>query len=727
VTLIGIVAPSLLLVWALRRWIGDVPWRIAGLFLALTLGFLHGAVFTSKVPVPVDEVARGYPYRGIFGEVEARNPLTNDTVKLFLPWMQVAREELAHFRAPLWNRYAFSGYPLLGNGESAPFSPLFLATLIVPLPKQIVAMAGLKIFIALLFAFLFVKRFGGSDAAACFAACAYAFSVGETVNLYYSSGTVMSMLPAALYALLYAMDVSSRRGVVLVALVIASMMAGGHPESVLHIAMGAFLLLAVELALAADRRDWLRRFRYPLLGVIAGVALSAPAWVPSAVQVPLSARYAALRGTAHAETFPLTALWAMVSPNGFGNPLRHNWNWISNYFTIASSYIGLLPLVLAIALLVSRRAAARERAWIGVAAVIYLIAMNWSVVGHAVRALPLLDVTAHDKFRFVACFIATAAGALWLDRSPERWIVSTVAVVIAGLAVYVWRLRPAVVRPIDLVGAAAVLAFVFLPYRWAFVLVTIELFVLNAGFNALVDGRYYRPQLPIIDALRQHAPAEPFRIVGHDWVFLPNAAAQYGLEDIRGSDPMAFRWYVEALKPIAIENAEFDVLRIGDVDGELIDFLNVRLLLAEPGASFGPRWRLIYSGPDGTLFENRQARGRFTLAGGSVRVRDCYTLDVETPVGGLVESSLPANGWMVTVAGRPVPVELVRGGFLGFRVAAGKYRIHVSYRPISYYGSLVLALIAAAALIFPKSGNRTPPTAVVTGPNAGSSSLTTEP
>ena len=76
--------------------------------------------------------------------VDARNPLTNDTVKLFLPWMQVAREELSHGRAPLWNRYSFAGYPLLGNGESAPFSPLFLATLFVPLPKQIVAMAGLR-------------------------------------------------------------------------------------------------------------------------------------------------------------------------------------------------------------------------------------------------------------------------------------------------------------------------------------------------------------------------------------------------------------------------------------------------------------------------------------------------------------------------------------------------------------------------------------------------------
>jgi hypothetical protein len=97
----GIVLPSLLLAWAVRRWIAPVPWGFIALFLALTLGFLHGAVFTSRLPVPVDEVARGYPYKGVVGEVTPRNPLTNDTAKLFLPWMEVARDELFAFRAPL--------------------------------------------------------------------------------------------------------------------------------------------------------------------------------------------------------------------------------------------------------------------------------------------------------------------------------------------------------------------------------------------------------------------------------------------------------------------------------------------------------------------------------------------------------------------------------------------------------------------------------------------------
>ena len=182
-TFLGIVVPALLIALALRRWFGPLPWSVIAISLALTLAFLHGAVFTKRVPVPLDEVMRGDPYRGIVGAVSPRNPLTNDTVKQILPWMQLAREELRHGRVPLWNPYQFSGYPLLGNGQSAPFAPIFLATLFVPLPHQLVAMAGLKIFLALIFGWLFLRDEGVSPWAALFGSAVFAFSVFETVYL----------------------------------------------------------------------------------------------------------------------------------------------------------------------------------------------------------------------------------------------------------------------------------------------------------------------------------------------------------------------------------------------------------------------------------------------------------------------------------------------------------------------------------------------------------------
>lgn len=701
-TLLGIVLPSLLLAFAVRRWLAPVPWRIVVLFLILTLAFLHGAVFTSKLPVPVDEVARGYPYRAVTGEVAPRNPLTNDTVKLFLPWMEVAREELFHFRAPLWNRYSFSGYPLLGNGESAPFSPLFLTTLFVPLPGQIVAMAGLKTFVALLFGYLFARRAGAGEAASCFAASAFAFSVFQTVFLYYSTTAVTAFLPAALYALLEAQERGRKRDLVLVALVVGTLLSNGHPESVLHIAIGAAGLLAIDFGLAREKRAWLVRFRVPVLGAVAGLALAAPSWVPVLEQVLLSTRLADLRRFGgHAATYPLTAAWAMVSPNGFGHPVRGNWSWIFNYSLVAASYVGLIVLALFATALVTRRIGLRERLWALYAVLLWLIALGWSPLGKAFNAVPPFSITANDKLRFVALFLVAVVAARLLDRFT-RWY-ALFAVACAGAAIYVYALRPAVQRPWDLVAPATVLLLALLPRRFvpagAFVLLTADLFILNAGFNALVEGRYYKPELPIVQALKRIAPAEPYRIAGFDWMFLPNASAQYGLEDVRGSDPMSYDTYTELLKPIVVDDRSIDLDRIVEVNHPLLDRLNVRYLLTEPGHAPGGRWRPVYRGADGALFENPSVLPRFYVqeGDGDVAIRQTapgrFVLRVRarTPVR-IASSQVAGPGWRVSRG------ERADDAFIGLRLAAGEQTVEIVYRPLSFWLSVAAAALAAGVL-----------------------------
>lgn len=761
-TVAGIVAPSLLLVGALRRWIAEVPWRMAMLFLLLTLAFLGGAVFTTKLPVPVDEVARGYPYRGLFGDVRARNPLTNDTAKLFLPWMQVAREELAHGRAPLWNRYAFSGYPLLANGESAPFAPFFLATLFVPLPKQIVAMAGLKIFASLLFGFLLIKREGVSDAAAAFGASAFAFSVFQTVFLFYSTTAVTALAPAALFSLFYAMDIAAKRGVVLVAIVVGSLMASGHPESVLHIAIAAAVLFAIDLALSPTRSDWVARFRYPLIGSLAGLLISLPAWLPVAEQVPLSTRFAELRAVPHEPPFPWAAAWALVAPNGFGNPVRHNWSWIRNYSSVATSYVGLLVLGSFIAALFSRRLNLRYRLWGAASVAMFLVAMQWTVVGRVVGALPLLSISANDKLRFVACLLIAAVAAKWVDGAPHAGMFTVTALPLGACALYAWSQHRAIGRPADLIGVAAVVAFLVVlavpRFRRrapaaALALCVLELFVLNVPFNALVSAKYFRPRLPIVEAIRARASGQPFRIVGFDWTFLPNAAAQYQLEDVRGSDPMSFRSYTEFLRLIAEQEPGTDVLRVRDVNHAAIDFLNVRFLVADPGAEFAGKWKEAYRGNDGVLYENSRVLPRFFVplnlkraegpalaevasiddyaqeafvsgaaapaagtnpAGVTVvetsRGRTAgFALRIHTPARAVIASSEPmSRWWRVRVNGRSVRLFVINTAFLGFSVDAGDSRVTVEYVPLAYYGSVVVAMAGIAGLVFLPRRKRAP-------------------
>jgi len=686
--LLGILLPALAVSIGLRRWFAPLPWRVIATSLVLVLGFLHGAVFTTRLPVPVDEVVRGDPYRGVFGAVESRNPLTNDTVKQILPWMQVVREELRAGRLPLWNRYQFSGYPLLGNGQSAPFAPIFLATLFVPLPGQIVAMAGLKIFLSLIFGWLFLREEGVSPAAALFGSAIFAFSVFQTVYLYYPMATVTSLLPAAAFAVVGCARHGTRRWLLLLALVAAAIMSSGHPESALHIAIACGVLLLLE------RRNPVRAIAAAFLGL----ALSAPAWLPVVEQALLSVRAASLAVETRG-AFDRNLAWLFLNPDGFGNPSRGNWQWIYNYSIVAPTYLGLLPLALCAA---ARRG--RELALVTIGVLFFLVAMNWTPIGHAVNAIPPFTLVAMDRLRFVIVFFVAIVAARAVDRVSVRVaIASAVLVLAAGWLLHAkWQVT---LGWTSAAGIAAVLLF------WiAFVLrrelapvaalgaIVLELFVFNSGFNTLTSRAYYRPPLPILSRLHELTRGEPVRIVGHDWTLLPNAAAQYGLEDVRGSDPMALASYARFFRTIAVDDPSSDVLRVQNADSPGLAFLGVRFLLTGPSYTASPAWTLRYEGPEGRLYESNGWRRRFFAPRGDARigaiVEESPTrirVDVEATGPAFIASSqVWAPGWRVD-RGRIV---LLDGTFIGLALPAGRQTITLTYRPRSFAVGCAVSLLA---------------------------------
>jgi len=279
------------------------------------------------------------------------------------------------------------------------------------------------------------------------------------------------------------------------------------------------------------------------------------------------------------------------------------------------------------------------------------------------------------------------------------------------LALYVYAKRSDLMRPIDLLGIAAIVIFLFLPPRlrtWgAVALAFVELFVFNAGFNALVDAKYFRPTVPMIEALRAHASREPFRVAGLLWTLLPNASAQYGLEDVRGSDPMALAAYDRFLQRLTTGSGAGPWVRlIADANKPELAFLNVRFLLAAPDApSPGGVWRLIYHGADGTLWENPAALPRFFARGAEIRnLRSTspgeFVMVVSTPSPVLVESSEPlAPGRRVYVGTRRAPLRHVADSFIGFEVPAGTWQVRVVYRPVSFYVSSAISLMTMVALV----------------------------
>ena len=754
-TLAGVILPSVLITLAVRRWIAPVSWKLAFGLVALAVLFIWRGVFTETVPLPLDEVMRGYPYRGLFPVDRAQNYLTNDTVKQILPWMETVRDELFRGRLPLWNRHLFSGYPLLGNGQSAPFSPFFLATIFVPLPKQMVAMAGVKLFVALLFGVLLLRREGVSTAAGVLGSAIYAFAVFNNAFLYYPMTAVTLLLPAAAFAALQLLHERTRAAFVLVVLVIASLLAGGHPESVVHVALAVVLLVGLEFVAQSRRGDRgaPTAFLRVTAAAILGLLLSAPAWLPVLEQARISVRVESLGSIDAAPRFPATILWAMLNPDGFGNPAHGNWNWITSYTHVASTYIGLLPLAL-VACAFGPSATRRDRLLLLLAFLLFLVSMRWTPLSSLFYAAPPLSWVAHDRLRFVVAFLTgiLAARAIHRWSRSDQLIAGAMSIALVSLSLYVFAKQfGKTLTWISLIGIVSIAAF------WIAALVTrrraaavacavvmLELFVFTYDYNAPSPVRYYAPKLPVIDVLRTHSAhvREPFRILGLDWTFLPNAAAQYGFEDVRGSDPMAWSDYSRFLRTAAVPDPWIeDVKRIADPEHEIIDFLNVRYLLTDPNANLGGKWTRIYSGADGELYENTRFLPRFFAPallrrfngerfeqelgrgfaqsplvrgdvadavatnpqGVTIAVRRWngieYRLGVQAPGPAIIASSHPAMpGWDVRINGKPVPPLRINGAFLGFRVPQGDSSVQIKYRPRSVRASIAITLLALMIL-----------------------------
>lgn len=757
--LLGVVLPSMVISVVVHRKLEKLDFRVVALFIVLSVTFVGGGLMPGRITVPVDEASRGWPFRGVVGDVVAKNPLTNDTSKLFLPWMQTVREELANGNLPLWNRYLFSGYPLLGNGESAPFSPIFLTTLFVPLPKQIVAMAGLKIFVALLFTFLYARRLGANRSGAIASAAAFTFASANVVYLYYSAAAATLLLPIVIYACSRLAESMSRTNVILTTAAMFSLLGAGHPESAFHAAIVTAIGIVIELAASGRSLHAMIRplARVASVTMIASLA-SAIQWLPVLWLIPESVRYAEIveTGRRMTESMPAIAAWTLIHPDAFGNPARGNWSWLYNYSIVASSYFGLLALGFTMAAVVDRRERTITRAFGICSVVLYLVAMNWTIVGSVLNAIPPFGLAANDKLRFaVAFFVAIAAGLRISYEQRTRWLDGTILLALGAIAIYLRADKGTITSPLIFTVAAAAILIgswsLATPSRrfaaGAATFIVADLFVLGFSFHAAVGERYFRPQLPIVEAIRSRAPEEPFRIAGFGWSFIPNTAAQYGLEDIRGSDPMSLASYDRYLARFARRESGADLRRIDDAERAELDFLNVKFLVAAPGENLSSdRWRKIYSGIDGSLYENRRFKPRFFVphrlwpAGAvtteldrledhgtdvvvegverttavpaprglwiSQRRAGRFRLSIDAPQPTFVASSVPyTEGWRVVIGDRPAPLRIVNGAFIGFEVPAGRSSVLVSYRPRSVRYSLLLlpAGVIALAMILRRS------------------------
>src|SRR6202166_4216387 len=276
------------LVLALRWWRPGFPPRAALGYVALTAAFFAAPLFSGALQVPTDLAYEWLPWSDLAIAGDApRNFFQADTLLEQLPFHVQVRRRLLAGEAPLWSHELGTGQPLLGNGQSAPFSPLpLLALPLAPLRALTVAGAW-QILLGLLAAHALLLRLGAGPWGAALGAVSSGLSTYAVVWIYDTPGMAAAFVPGLLLGVLLVRDGEPRALAGLIACALGLALSG-HPETMAHAGLAA---AAVAAVLLLARRPGRGR----VLGRLAArarlvPALGAPALLALAETLPRSGR-----------------------------------------------------------------------------------------------------------------------------------------------------------------------------------------------------------------------------------------------------------------------------------------------------------------------------------------------------------------------------------------------------------------------------------------------------
>ena len=591
----------------------------------------------------------------------------SDPVWQFVPWVELARRELAAGRLPLWNPHQEAGQPLLGNGISGLASPLLWPALALPLFPGWNLSLLLRVLVSAAGGWVLARENGRSRAASLLAAAVCSLSGPFVAWLEHPQ----TLTAAAVPWLLLAVDRAARRpsgpAIAAVAGATALVLAGGHHETALMAALLAVLFLAAEAPAT-------RAAAPPVAGALLGAGISAAFLFPFLEYLPRSAAWAG--ADRHVSPLPLRDLVRFVLPRAEGShPIEG-----AAYVTLAA-----LPLA-ALGLLAGRR----ERKTLALA-----------------LAAGLLLLAAYDG----------PLARLLVEETPVRWSRTLLLLPIPvsllaarGLDELLSRARrPALAAPLAFGIAAGCGA---------------ELLSAASGVHAIAPPAARRLETQLLRRIASDPGV--FRVLPlHTW--LPaNTATSLGLDDLRGYDALADRAFrAERAKVGRFRGVptHTDVVAPWDLapGGRELDAWNVKYLFLHPqfafsaptlNAKLGLDLVEVASGPEGKLLENRRVLPRARVerdgrAAGEARVLERtptrWAIEVSAPAGGtLVVTNAGYPGWEARVDGRRVPVGGGEGRRQEVAVPPGRSRVELAYRPASFRAGLLvsfLSLAGAAALL----------------------------
>ena len=526
------------------------------LLAAVAVLFLAPALFTPRVLLPLDLLMPGLPWSTIVQPEQVNNVIISDLVEQALPYYEFLRSEVLQGRLPLWNPYAAAGTPFLATGVSAVFSPLQWLLLLLPASLYFEYSALLKLILAGSGIYLFCRCTGLSRSASVAAGLAYQLGGYSVFTLGYVNSNGSMLLGWGL--LFVELFVRSGRRIWLVAL--SGILGASYLSGQMQV---AFLQTLVFGLYALVRRP--ARLPGVFLSGILGVSLAAAAVVPFGSFLVASSQFAERASQEENPNYLPHRAWpALVIPHQ--QPRGDQLQKLERFKRTSYSYIGIVPLFLAVLGILARTVFPGRRALVVVAAFSLGVVLGIPILFNLFTALPLLGQGNHLHLAHVfqgtlAILAATGVDAL-RKREVEARSMHVVFALLLGIAAWEWFAQLGsssggsghffvnwqVPLPLYPLWAAATLGAVWmcrrrrlLP-RLVCVVVLINGFAFGFFFNTALQPRLWPGAAPKWVKMVKERPHERLVALGVG-IFQPNLAMLWGIRDLRGYETLTLpRW-----------------------------------------------------------------------------------------------------------------------------------------------------------------------------------------
>lgn len=651
-------------------------------FLIAALAFVWDVTLGGKILLPAENLYVFPPFKMLLdGPFLPHNLLISDMVLQNISWKTFARDAILNGTLPLWNPYIFSGVPFLAAGQAGVLYPFGAIFYLIKPEHAYGWFTALQLFLAGLFMYCYlrvirVERFG-----AAFGGLAFMFSSFLVVSFLWPMVVSTAVWAPLLLAAIESTISGEERGQgphllwpLIGAVGLGLQFLAGHMEISFYILFTMLYYAACRLAMMLARtRDIALTLRAggTLLGMVAvGAGLAAVQLLPFQEVIKENFRagfvtYDDVIGWA----LPKIQIASFVMPDFFGNPTHHTYFdifdlktklvgnnvlgkptdppntifWGAKNYVEAASYVGILPLVLAIAAIIFRRTQ-HTAIFSSYALFSLLLAFGSPLYAIFFYGVPGFDQL-HTPFRWVYPYtisvtVLAGIGAGYFFSSATQGATTgfteqlkrryTLLPLFAGALIVAAIALSLVLRETTLSIASTVLSrsaklqqafadpemLVSYEFRNLFILGTLlicsgvilwlatrtrnsprawqslavalllgDLFYFGMGFNSKSSPDTLNVVPPAMQYLKSDPSVYRIATFGTDDILKPDIGMRYGIQDIRGYDTIIMKRYVEFWRLMEEPHGLiYSMIKTIDqpksLDSKWLDLMNVKYILS---------------------------------------------------------------------------------------------------------------------------------------------------